>query len=88
MLRELLFDSSEVLTQAGYTKPLNLVTMEMKGQLIRALLIHFGLLCVKAELDQFKEGLLKGILLIEIQHNHSLFLPVFTSDGEEPLTAG
>lgn len=51
-------------------------------------MIHFGLLSVKAELDQFKEGLLKGMLLIDIQQNCELFLPVFTSAGEKPLTAG
>ena len=43
---------------------------------------------VKAELDQFKEGLLQGMSLVEIQQNHDLFLPVFTSAGEKPLTAG
>ena len=70
-----------------YTKPLNLVSLEAKDQIIRAL-SHFGLLQVKAELDQFKEGLLKGMLLVEIQKHPELFLPVFTSVGEHPLTAG
>ena len=88
VLKEMLFDAAEVLAQAGYTKPLNLVTLETRGHVARALMIHFGLLSVKAELDQFKEGLLKGMLLIEIQQNSNLFLPVFTSEGEKPLTAG
>lgn len=49
-------------------------------------MIHFSLLSVKAELDQFKEGLLKGTLFIDIQQNCKLFLPLFTSAGEKPLT--
>ena len=86
--KELIFDVSDVLVQAGYTKPLNLVSLEAKGQMIRTLLSHYGLLQVKAELDQFKEGLLKGMLLVEIQKNAESFLPVFTSVGEQPLTSG
>ena len=81
----MLFNAAEVLAQAGYTKPLDLVTLEMKGHVACALMIHFGLLAVKAELDQFKEGLLKGMLLVEIQQNCD---SVFTSAGEKPLTAG
>lgn len=84
----MIFDVSEIIFQAGYTKPLNLVSLEAKDQIVRALLSHFGLLQVKAELDQFKEGLLIGMLLVEIQKHPELFLPVFTSVGEHPLTAG
>jgi len=87
VLREMLFDACEVLSQPGYTRLLNLATLEMKGHLIWTLMIHFGL-CVIAELDQFKEGLLKGMLLVEIQQNRDLFLSVFTSARVKPLTVG
>ena len=44
-------------------------------------------LIIKAEIDQFKEGLLKGMqLLVELQKNPELFAPVFTFAGEKPLT--
>ena len=80
-LKELLFDHASVLADAGYTKPINLVSMENRNHLLYALLMHFGLLIIKAELNQFKEGLLYGMLLIQIQKNPDIFLPVFTSDG-------
>ena len=57
--------------------------------LIRALSVHFGLLIIKAEIDQLKEGLLKGMqLLVKLQKHPELFAPVFTCAGEKPLTAG
>ena len=89
-LKELLFDNSELLAEAGYTtKPINQVSLENKTHLIHALLVHYGLFIVKAEIDQFKEGLLKGMqLLIELQKHPELFAPVFTCVGEKPLTAG
>ena len=49
-LKELLFDNSEILAEAGYTKPINQVSVEIKTHLIHALLVHFGLLIVKAEI--------------------------------------
>ena len=65
------------------------MSLENKTHLIHALLFHYGLLIVKAEIDQFKEGLLKGMqLLIELQKHPELFAPVFTCVGEKPLTAG
>ena len=88
-MKEFLFDNSETLAAAGYTKPLNQVLLENRNHLIRALAVHFGLLIIKAEIDQFKEGLLKGMqLLVEIQKHPELFAPVFTCAGEQPLTAG
>ena len=88
-LKELLFDNSEILADAGYTKPLNQVLLENKAHLIHALSAHFGLLIVKAEIDQFKEGLLKGMqLLMELQKHPELLVSVFTCAGEKPLTAG
>ena len=85
----MLFDNAEILSEAGYTKPLNQVLLENKAHLIHALSVHFGLLIVKAEIDQFKEGLLKGMqLLMELQKHPKLFVPVFTCAGEKPLTAG
>ena len=57
--------------------------------MIRAVSAHFGLLIIKAEIDQFKEGLLKGMqLLVELQKHPELFAPVFTCAGENPLAAG
>ena len=82
------FDHASVLADAGYTKPINLVSMENRNHLLHALLMYFGLLIIKVELDQFKVGLLNGMLLIQIQKNSDIFIPVFTSDGEHPLTAG
>ena len=63
--------------------------LENRTHLICALAVHFGLLIIKAEIDQFKEGLLKGMqLLVELQKHPELFAPVFTCAGEKPLTAG
>ena len=66
-LKELLFDHASVLADAGYTKPINLVSMVKRNHLLHALLMHFGLLIVKAEPNQSKEGLLYEMLQIKIQ---------------------
>ena len=88
-MKEFLFDNSEILAAAGYTRPLTQVSLKNRAHLIRAVSAHFGLLIIKAEIDQFKEGLLKGMqLLVELQKHPELFAPVFTCAGENPLTAG
>jgi len=56
---------------------------------VHAFSVHYGLLIVKAEIDQFKEGLLSVTsFLMEIQKHQELFVKVFTCAGEQPLTAG
>ena len=73
-------DNLETLAEAGYTKLINQLSVEIK-HMIHALLLHFFVLIDKAEIDQFK-GLLKEMqLLIELQKHHICV-------GEKPLTAG
>ena len=49
---------------------------------MHALSVHYGLLIVKPDIDQFKEGLLSVMsFLMEIQ-KHQLFVEVFTCAGE------
>ena len=82
----MLFDHSQL---SGYTKPISHLTLENRIHLVHALSVHYGLLVVKAEIDQFKEGLLSVMsFLMEIQKHQELFVKVFTCAGEQPLTAG
>jgi len=59
-----------------------IVTRKQDSFGVHALSVHYGLLIVKPDIDQFKEGLLSVMsFLMEIQ-KHQLFVEVFTCAGE------
>ena len=68
----------------GYTKPL---ILRCKQQMLSALAVHFCLLGVKAELDQFRKELeTPHVLSAMIKQSHA-FQCLFVSE-RNPLTAG
>ena len=87
------FDDARVVTDswviqklmdAGYTKAL---LYTHKQDMLSTLASHYCLLNVKAELDQFCEGLETLGLLAEIKNHPQVFRCLFVS-GENALTAG
>ena len=79
---------SEYLVVTGYRKAIcNLGVMD-KGSLKAALLDYHCLLKVKAEMDQFMDGLNDVGVLEYIRKYPDLLKPLFTDCSHKPLTAG
>ena len=73
--------------EAGYTKPVALITMVGKQEL-RCLMVHFTLFRNKAVLDQLKGGLcILGVADAMLKYS-SLLAPFFVAGKQTPLTAG
>lgn len=81
-------EAAELLLSTGFRKPLCSLAMEDKECLRLVLLDYHCLLKVKAEMDQFAEGLKSlGVLYMMICHP-DLFASYFDDDGSPPLTPG
>ena len=87
-LRKLCSEQSDMMQEVGFSKPLTMIEVTEKMQIIRAVSTHYVLLRCKAELDQLKAGLSALGLLDELCANPSIFKPLFTSDANATLTAG
>ena len=73
--------------QAGITKAINLLTINDKDNIIRMVCIS-ELLKIKAEIDQFKEGMESLGVATAIQRYPDLLRGFFTIRKKTPLTAG
>ena len=81
-------ESAELLLSTEFRKPLCRLAIEDKECLRLVLLDYHCLLKVKAEMDQFVEGL-KSLGVLEMVKCHpDLFAPLFVEDGFPPLTPG
>lgn len=74
--------------EVGFSKPLSMIEVTEKTQIVRAICTHYVLLRCKAELDLLKTGLSTLGLLDELCANPCLFKPLFTTDANANLTAG
>ena len=88
LMRQLLFDSIDIVMEAGYSKPIASVAIDDKTALIRTLALHFTILRSKAVLDQFKEGLCTLGVIDAIKQHPSIMEPLFVANGQTQLTAG
>lgn len=79
-------DFEVMLTETGYRKPISSLVIEDKSNIVKTLKTHM-LLKVKAELDQFCEGLKTCNILEAVIKNPSVMSPFFIS-AEVKLTAG
>lgn len=87
-LREAALDNLDFIVDAGFSKPLSSITMEIKEELVKVLCLHHILLKAKAELDQLKEGLQSLGVLNIMKNSPSFFLSLFTATEKDTLTAG
>lgn len=79
---------SEYLVVTGYRKAVCNLGLGDKGSLKAALLDYHCLLKVKAEMDQFVDGLADVGVLEHIRKYPDLLKPLFTDCCRDPLTAG
>jgi hypothetical protein len=65
-------EAADLLLETGYKKPLKLLGMSDRENLQSVLLLYHCVLKVKAEMDQFREGLSSLGVLTALQSNSSL----------------
>ena len=73
---------------AGFSKPVSLMKMDDREELLHIISLHYTLLRSKAELDQLKMGLEALGVKDAMKVYPDLFESFFTEVGIKPLTAG
>ena len=88
-LREIMFEGNDILVDAGYQSPIINAQLENKKAICDVVSLHYGLLIIKAELDQLRSGLMhnSGQLMESIGEYRDEFQYYFHG-GEVALTAG
>lgn len=74
--------------EAGYVKPIVSISLSNKVDVLNSIKLHYGLLRVKAELDQLIAGLSVMGVGEAIRTNSDLFSPLFMFTESKMLTAG
>ena len=80
-------EGEALLSETGFRKPLSQLTISDRQPIIDMLLDYYIMVKVKAEMDQFKDGLQVLGFLKVLQENPQLFRQYFMN-VEVPLTAG
>ena len=87
-LQDLLLNASDIVLNAGYTKPLVSTKLTDRAELTRCIALHFTLLQCVAKMDQLKKGP-ESLGLLQIMKVYpDLVAPFFTPKGHKKLTAG
>ena len=87
MTSECVLPQMRGLSETGFRKPLSRLTISDRQAIIELLLDYYMMVKVKAEMDQFKDGLQVLGFLKSLQENPDLFRQYFIN-VEVPLTAG
>lgn len=80
-------EGEALISETGFRKPLSRLTISDRQAIIELLLDYYMMVKVKAEMDQFKDGLQVLGFLKSLQENPDLFRQYFIN-VEVPLTAG
>ena len=81
-------EAVDILLVTGYRKAICGLGLDDKVSLKAALIDYHSLLEVKAEMDQFMDGLADCGVLEYIRRFSDLMKPLFTNCCHKPLTAG
>ena len=81
-------DQIDLITKAGYTKPLALLNLSDRPQLMRTLMLYFAVLRSKSVLDQLADRLSVLGVLEAMRVYPQLMEPLFVLGNQKPLTAG
>lgn len=74
--------------ESGFSKPVSIMTMDDREELVHIVALHYTLLRSKAELDQLKMGLQSVGVADAMKAYPDLFEGFFTEVGMKCLTAG
>ena len=82
-LREIFQEEESIvhMTEAGYAKPLSLITVIDKKEVISTLLTFHLFIKVKAVMDQFQEGLAETGRLYYVEKYTDLMRPLFVNEN-------
>lgn len=84
-----MMDNIDALVESGYSTPICNLKVADKGSIITTVALYNTFLKVKAEVDQFKDGLeYNSGSLVKLMHQHPKVFEVFFHAKPEPLTAG
>ncbi len=78
---------ADIIIDGGYTKPLALLKMSDRVQLMRTLMLHYTVLRLRSVLDQLAEGLSTLGVLEAMSSYPKLMEPLFIKGKLKPLTA-
>ena len=89
-LREALVEATDIVVNAGLTKPIQNFHLQDKENIAHAVALHYTLLQSVAEMDQLMEGLnIEPFRLVDqMKRQSELFVPLFTCKETVSLTAG
>ena len=81
-------DACDVLVDCGFTKPIAQLTVQDIPQLVNSTALHVTILRVKAEIDQFMDGINDAGTLHAIQKYPGFFRPMFVASQANNVTVG
>ena len=85
---ELLISNTDMVCEAGYSKPIVNSILADKDEIIRTIFLHQTIYRCLAELEQLKKGLNVLGVVDAMAKNPDVFFKFFTSINKRRLTAG
>ena len=79
---------TDLVLEAGYTKPLSLLSISDRVLLMRTLMLYYALLQSRSVLDQLAEGLFALGVLEAMKLYPNLMEPLFVAGLRKPLITG
>ena len=87
-MREVAGRNIDLLLECGYTKPVALLKLDDKSDLVHAVTLHKVVLSSLAELDQFRSGLAALGVRDSLQQYHELHASFYCMGSGDSLTSG
>lgn len=87
-MREVAGEHIDLLLECGYTKPVSLLSLEDKSELIHAVTLHKVVLCSLVELDQFRTGMAALGVAESLKQYHQVYTPFYCMGAGDLLTSG
>ena len=87
-MREVAGRNIDLLLECGFTKPVALLKLEDKSDIVHAVTLHKVVLCSIAELDQFCGGMAALGVRDSLQQYHQLHASFYCMGGGDSLTSG
>ena len=87
-MREVASRNIDLLLECGFTKPVALLKLGDKSDLIHAVTLHKVVLCSLAELDQFRDGMATLGVADSLQQYHPLYASFYCMGSGDSLTSG
>lgn len=87
-MKEVASENIDLLLECGFTKPVSLLNLEDKPELIHAVTLHKVVLCSLAKFEQFCNGMASLGVAESLKQNHHLYTPFYCIGAGDMLTSG